>query len=873
MKKILFVLIALLSFALVTSCDSEKTITWSQSSVSLKEGETFTFDIPEKVTFNTNNSDVISINNNVITALKEGNAEVIISLADDKDVTVTVKVSVSTINHKIVFDLDGGVFSNNDDLTFYFTDASSTILPVPSKEGFSFLGWFEGTTKIDTLSNKDYNLKAKWVENTFEISFDLDGGTCNNLFDKFSLGEVINLPVPTKNGYTFIGWFDGEEEVKVLAGKNYNLKAKWQLESYSVEYYLDGGTCNNLVSTFTRGEKPELPTPVKEGFVFVGWYENDIKINILDNKDYKLKAHWEEVRYSLVYDLDGGLCDDLIFDFTNGKSVLLPTPTKEGSEFIGWFDGDTLVNTLDNRDYALTAKWKKLVNTVSYNLNGGTCEGLIYEFDNPNNVVLPTPTKEDYVFVGWYEGDLLVEKLEDRDYNLDAKWEKPEIELTISSIDEGDVYYKDSKVKIVARVLPDNADQEVKFSSKTLAATVDEEGNVQASKECVASFSVKSVAYKGLTASISIKFKNYINPYRWINSIQNPNPVAVKMRAYDSTAGYNSYALGGIIQVLFEDIKVNENMVPVGNGNRPGVSSNGNQFKAEFVAFHENGATGTASSISNYCIGKTTSASWHYSVGNDGVYQQLPLNEVGFHAGDGTKVPLYYTDSKIKAPANDDTPAKVTINQTTGNFEFNGIQSDIKAPLSGNGSIVRNSQLPSDTSIINHVDKKTGTYWIANTYWNTDYNILSSHGGNLNSIGIETAVNQGSNLFYTWALTSKLISTIILPQIGSTPYDVKQHNSFSGKNCPQSIRTAHLWPEVMKLIEAEYVLSVELRGFRLELICDSPYVKSNGLLDPKNLPEVDTEITYQVRMTSVQEGIDETFTYKTTIPAMNKITY
>lgn len=66
--------------------------------------------------------------------------------------------------------------------------------------------------------------------------------------------------------------------------------------------------------------------------------------------------------------------------------------------------------------------------TITYDLDGGTCSGLVSEYTEGNVIKLPTPTKEGYIFVGWYFDDLLVEEVKKGNYNLVAKWEKEVLE-------------------------------------------------------------------------------------------------------------------------------------------------------------------------------------------------------------------------------------------------------------------------------------------------------------------------------------------------------------------------------------------------------------------------------------------------------------
>lgn len=63
--------------------------------------------------------------------------------------------------------------------------------------------------------------------------------------------------------------------------------------------------------------------------------------------------------------------------------------------------------------------------TINYDLDGGelTIEPVkSFNIENVENIQLPTPTKKDYIFAGWYENGQKVSELELKNYNLVAKW-------------------------------------------------------------------------------------------------------------------------------------------------------------------------------------------------------------------------------------------------------------------------------------------------------------------------------------------------------------------------------------------------------------------------------------------------------------------
>lgn len=208
-------------------------------------------------------------------------------------------------------------------------------------------------------------------------------------------------------------------------------------------------------------------------------------------------------------------------------------------------------------------------------------------------------------------------------------------------------------------------------------------------------------------------------------------------------------------------------------------------------------------------INSTTTVSWHFTVDEDGIYQHLPTDEVGYHAGDGTSVKLTYVDTNIQA---ENERCKVTINEQ-GFFEINGKNTNIEAPRNNEGNIVKNNQLPYQG--INVKIGNKGTYLLGNTYWNNSYGILANKGGNLNSVGIETCVNYGSDYIKTMRQTAYLVAKLLLK------YDlglekVKQHNFFSGKDCPMTIRHANMWEEFLDIVNIYLIYFKDFKGYNFK---------------------------------------------------------
>ena len=84
----------------------------------------------------------------------------------------------------------------------------------------------------------------------------------------------------------------------------------------------------------------ELLEPTKEDHQFLGWYLNDQLVDKLEvglEGDITLYAKWEQIAYFITFELDGGVCDNLPTKYFIDEITLLPVPTKEGFEFLGWY--------------------------------------------------------------------------------------------------------------------------------------------------------------------------------------------------------------------------------------------------------------------------------------------------------------------------------------------------------------------------------------------------------------------------------------------------------------------------------------------------------------------------------------------------------
>ena len=134
----------------------------------------------------------------------------------------------------VTFDPDGGLLSPGDESKIVRKGDKIPEPATPSKIGYDLAGWYVGDSDTkwnfeeDTVTGP-MTLKAKWTIKQYTVTFDPDGGS-----DVPSITQNYNTTVdapeaPTKYGYTFAGWYDGEtkQEFPFTLTDNKTLKAKW----------------------------------------------------------------------------------------------------------------------------------------------------------------------------------------------------------------------------------------------------------------------------------------------------------------------------------------------------------------------------------------------------------------------------------------------------------------------------------------------------------------------------------------------------------------------------------------------------------------------------------------------------------------------
>ena len=184
--------------------------------------------------------------------------------------------------------------STENDLIWTINNSNIAEINIINNETIYVKGLAKGEAVIKATSkyydNIYYEFNISVIDEiTYTISYDLDGGICNNLPEEFSETNMITLPTPTKEGYKFLGWYDENDKlINTLELKNYNLKAKWEINKYKVTFIIDNfGNDDSKIEVIYEYNQviTEPNNPVREGYTFEGWYRDDKYINLYDFKE------------------------------------------------------------------------------------------------------------------------------------------------------------------------------------------------------------------------------------------------------------------------------------------------------------------------------------------------------------------------------------------------------------------------------------------------------------------------------------------------------------------------------------------------------------------------------------------------------------
>jgi len=423
---------------------------------------------------------VVQANGTTLTAVD--GVYTITNVTADQTVTVT---GLSATTYAVTYDANGGSGAPSSQTKVYGTDLQLSTTE-PTLSGYTFMGW--GTSSTATIpsylpgdiytANSALGLFAIWRISGYTVTYDANGGSGAPSSQTKVYGTDLQLSttVPTRSGYTFIGW--GTSSTATVAtyqpGGFYgaeaalDLFAVWEMGTYTITYDANEGSNTPATQTKDYGDTTFTLTssvPTRDGYDFVKW--NTVRdgsgddylsgATYADDANLYLYAQWTAKTYTITYNANGagvtnmpagGLTKTYGVTFTLSSTV----PLRTGYTFRGWAVSNTSViadyaagadYTL-NADLILYAVWEVNTYTVTFHANNGdvydpgtTTAITVANMPASQTVaygskaVAPTaPTTAYYVLEGWYteaactnKWDFNVNTMAASNVDLYAKWQ------------------------------------------------------------------------------------------------------------------------------------------------------------------------------------------------------------------------------------------------------------------------------------------------------------------------------------------------------------------------------------------------------------------------------------------------------------------
>lgn len=316
----------------------------------------------------------------------------------------------------------------------------------PTRVGYVFGGWYADeacTIEFDFSSKITVNttVYAKWQE-SLTVTFEYEDGTFIDTVSVLSGNKITATETSiSKTGYRFDGnWyakaangsvsetpFDFDSAVEA----NMTLVPGW-IKTYTVTFEYEDGTAAK-VDVVDSGTEITLPSSVTTEYYIESIVSDDTSYNegqtVTIEKDMTFTITKIDV-YTVVVKYSEDNSETL---YTNRDGLVTPTtlnPTNGNLVFDGWkyngndFDFSTKITT----NMVIEAKWR-YVASVTFNANGGTVatESTAVNEDTGKLATLPTPTKDNAIFDGWYTSDSYTEQVTtntvfDTNTTIYAKW-------------------------------------------------------------------------------------------------------------------------------------------------------------------------------------------------------------------------------------------------------------------------------------------------------------------------------------------------------------------------------------------------------------------------------------------------------------------
>lgn len=829
----------------------------------------------------------------------------------ESDCTLYAKWSKQTVTLTYVIgDVDATI--DQPEVLVHVSDSFDLVTPTYDDRYLKFNGWYlepeciNPVTKVNEYTNSDLMVYASWTEiDGYTINYVLNGGSLiyedrDALLADFlkDYNEAMGKSYQTTADIPTGAFADNDYHTfftKVLSDGT-NIRGKWLwLAEYLLELSkrdLASNNCNVLGLTALINNNAYTGDAIYGlSYAFRAFL---IGTTIRPGSSYSSVDH-------SIYENAHGFWDKLSAaentEYLNNKgTVTLPTAYLENYKFVGWytnpeFTGEVVTTVEDT--ITVYAKFVEATPVESVSIDNKITELKRYETYqlewsiNPSNANIQAVKFESSdTSVATVDNKGLITAVSNgtvtiKMTSLSPSGKTDEFTFEVYSPDHFDINYEtNSYVEIGKSILlladyvkRDGSKVNLVWSSLTPEIASVDAGAVTGLKagQAVIRVALADDANIYQDFVVTVLDSNLSDALKYVLSAHESNAfLSYDLGIGAGTPAYYRDIVGSVSKLLYnEPLTINDQYYATANANEK--NHGGKMSSIEFITVHYTGnmAKGsTASANANY-FATNTSTSIHYVTGNDGVFSVLDDSYVAYHAGDGTSVKFEWFPTGVTYKDGD--PVYPVFGITANSkFSINGTETTISVP---EGTTAATKKV-TDSKWINDMGLAfkivDGQYYMGTTWWcysQVAEGRICSKGGNLNSIGIESAVNPESNLWYTWQRTAQLVAKLMLENDLDITR-VKGHHFYSAKDCPQPLleNDLEIWWKFIEMVEHEYDMLTKYKDyqFTFELDTETTAVNNNGRVVEQ--PLYTEVVTYTV---TIDNGTtSETITLSTIVEGM-----
>ena len=205
-------------------------------------------------------------------------------------------------------DATSAEYSFNMMITEESTFLSNNIpaLPSPSREGYTFAGWYEGEELVTTLPERDIELEARYNVQEYTLTFIVEDQVYETLTQNY--GTKVTLAAPTKLGHSFTGW--DSPVPRYMPAENQEFSGAFTINQYTITLKVNDQVYETI--TLNYGEEiPAVSDPQVDGYNFLGW-EQAIP-STMPAEDMTINANMEVNGYTVSFDAGEGVIPEATF--------------------------------------------------------------------------------------------------------------------------------------------------------------------------------------------------------------------------------------------------------------------------------------------------------------------------------------------------------------------------------------------------------------------------------------------------------------------------------------------------------------------------------------------------------------------------------